>query len=63
MESHNLQHGTKSISLYNLEKTENNLINKVKKPKLQSSKCSLSRKKTNKLIIKNILDDKKFKDN
>ena len=63
MESHNLQHGTKSISLYNLEKTENNLINKVKKPKLQSSKCSLSRKKTNKLIIKNILDEKQFKDN
>ena len=60
MESTNLQNGSKSISLYNLEKNENILSTKTKKPKQQSSKCSLSRKKTNNSIIKNIFDEKKL---
>ena len=60
MESTNLQNGSKSISLCNLEKNENILSTKTKKPKQQSSKCSLSRKKTNNSIIKNIFDEKKL---
>ena len=63
MESNNNYNETKSISLYNLDKKENNLIFQIKKPKLKSSKCSLSRKKTNNLMIKNIFDDNKLKEN
>ena len=63
METHNVHNEIKSISLYNLDKKENNLISKIRKPMLQVPKCSLSRKNTNKLIIKNIFDDKKIREN
>ena len=63
MESHKTHNEIKSISLYNLNKNEKNLISKIRKPRLQISKCSLSKKKTNNLIIKNIFDDRKIRDN
>ena len=61
MESNHLQNETKSLSLFNLDKKENVIKKKLKKPKQQSSKCSLSRKKTNNVIIKNIFNDKNIK--
>ena len=59
----NIQKGIKSISLSNLDKNSDILTSNAKKPKQQSSKCSLSRKKTNNLTIKNIFDENKGKNN
>jgi len=61
MESKHIQNETKSLSLFNLDKKENVIKKKLKKPKQQSSKCSLSRKKTSNIIIKDIFNDKNIK--
>ena len=59
MESIHLQSETKSFSLFNLDKKETSIKQKIKKPKQQSSKCSLSKKKANNIIIKDIYNEKK----
>ena len=65
MESNILQTGNKSISLYHLEKVKNNLKTKNRKYKQTSTKCSLSRKKTNimrlNIFNENTINSKSYK--
>ena len=63
MESFNFNDGTKSISLSNLDKIENNLKSTIKKKKQQSSKCSLSRKKSTNYNPRKIVETPKIKQN
>ena len=62
MESLNFNDGTKSKSLSNLNKIENNLKSTIKKQK-QSSRCSLSRKKSTNYNPKKINETPNLKKN
>ena len=60
MESNNLQCEIKSFSFFNLDKKDNTMKKTIKKKTQQSSKCSLSKKKThNNIKIKNIYSENK----